>query len=88
MLLPAKGTCASSLLGWGSGKSSTHGRVRDTRGRISYGARNCNGYLRAFIRERNNLVHRLVAFAHLRQPPTALHDTVLHADGNRANNAV
>jgi len=67
---------------------STHGRVCDTLGRISFGARTCSGYLQVRIGEKSYLVHRLVAFAHLRQPPTSLHDTVLHVDGNKANNCL
>mmetsp|Transcript_46865 Transcript_46865/g.85897 ORF Transcript_46865/g.85897 Transcript_46865/m.85897 type:complete len:352 (+) Transcript_46865:66-1121(+) len=67
---------------------STHGRVCNTRGHISYGSRLGTGSLKVSIEHKQFLVHRLVAFAHLRFPPTPLHDKVLHIDGNVANNHV
>mmetsp|Transcript_62904 Transcript_62904/g.116946 ORF Transcript_62904/g.116946 Transcript_62904/m.116946 type:complete len:238 (+) Transcript_62904:160-873(+) len=67
---------------------STHGRVWNTRGQISYGSKSCGGGLKVVIQSQNYLVHRLVAFAHLRLPPTPLHDRVLHCDGDRASNHV
>mmetsp|Transcript_30600 Transcript_30600/g.55895 ORF Transcript_30600/g.55895 Transcript_30600/m.55895 type:complete len:354 (+) Transcript_30600:72-1133(+) len=67
---------------------STHGRVCNTRGQISYGTRSGMGDRRATIVGKHFRVHRLVAFAHLRLPPTPLHDRVLHVDGNPDNNHV
>mmetsp|Transcript_68235 Transcript_68235/g.127358 ORF Transcript_68235/g.127358 Transcript_68235/m.127358 type:complete len:353 (+) Transcript_68235:69-1127(+) len=67
---------------------STHGRVCSTRGRVFHGSRNCDGALRVWIQGKNHCVSRLVAFAHLRVPPTSLHVNVLHRDRNVANNHV
>jgi len=67
---------------------SSHGRLCSTRGRISFGSREVGGIHTAHICGANYLVHRLVAFAHLRVPPTPLHNYVTHLDGNIANNHV
>mmetsp|Transcript_21334 Transcript_21334/g.39024 ORF Transcript_21334/g.39024 Transcript_21334/m.39024 type:complete len:179 (+) Transcript_21334:104-640(+) len=67
---------------------SNCGRVCNTRGQISYGSSHADGSRRVWIEGSNYYVHRLVAFAHLRLPPTPLHDKVLHLDGDRAHNHV
>ena len=61
------------------------GRVEDTRGRISLGYRNPNGYRVVKIDGRNYSVHRLIAHAFFGPaPPGKLH--VNHLDGDKSNN--
>jgi len=67
---------------------SSHGRVCNTRGQISHGSQRASGYLEVLIARKHHLVHRLVAFAHLRLPPSTMHDIVIHAEGDPANNHV
>ena len=67
---------------------SSAGRVRSTRGTISYGTLCPSGYRVAQINFQNFLVHRLVASAFLGQPPSAEHWQVNHLDGCKSNNHV
>jgi len=62
------------------------GRVQDTRGRVSSGSMRSDGRRVVGINKQNYLVHRLVAYAHLRVPPTPMHECVVHKDGIATNN--
>ena len=65
---------------------SSCGRVRTTRGEVSFGSLRSDGYRDVFIGRRLLLVHRLVAGAFLGIPPSLNHWQVNHIDGNRSNN--
>eukprot|EP00971_Amphidinium_carterae_P162867 3229295-Amphidinium_carterae.2 len=67
---------------------STHGRVCNPAGYISFGSRQGSGSLTVRIDGKNRLVHRLIAFAHLQVPPSACHELVVHVDGDPTNNHV
>eukprot|EP00438_Fugacium_kawagutii_P003825 Skav230272 [mRNA] locus=scaffold3387:507055:507702:- [translate_table: standard] len=71
---------------------SSLGRVQFSNGRMSPGHLEKSGYCSAWItlasQSRNELVHRLVAYAFLGPPPSLHHTHINHKDGNKANNAV
>lgn len=65
---------------------SSHGRVCNTRGVVSYGSLKETGYYTVKVLNKDFFVHRLVAFAFLGPPPTAHAWPVHHLDGNPSNN--
>ena len=65
---------------------SSHGRVCNTRGVVSYGSLKETGYYTVKVLNNDFYVHRLVAFAFLGPPPTAHAWEVHHLDGNPSNN--
>ena len=65
---------------------SSAGRVRSSRGIISYGTLRPSGYRVVQINFQNIYVHRLVACAFLGQPPSAEQWQVNHLDCCRSNN--
>ena len=65
---------------------SSHGRLRDSRGRFTFGAPHPMGYRRVTIFGNSFLVHRVVAFAFLGPPSDTSAWQVHHRDGNRLNN--
>jgi len=65
---------------------SSHGRVQNRAGNISWGSRKDCGYYATTIGGRSSLVHRLVARAFLGLPPTREHCDVNHKDRDRSNN--
>ena len=65
---------------------SSHGRVCNTRGAISYGYLRSTGYCTVKMSGNYFCVHRLVAFAFLGPPPDDLTWQVHHRDGDKANN--
>ncbi|CAK0890642.1 unnamed protein product [Prorocentrum cordatum] len=71
---------------------SSHGRMKSTRGLVSYGSRTLAGYRATGIstdgRQTKHLVHRLVARAFLWQPSYAEDLVVNHIDGNKENNSI
>eukprot|EP00438_Fugacium_kawagutii_P008687 Skav210830 [mRNA] locus=scaffold1597:422249:423466:- [translate_table: standard] len=71
-------------------KVSSLGRIKYSNGRISTGHLERNGYRSARVtlasHSRNELIHRLVAFAFLGAPPSAEHTQINHKDGNKSNN--
>ena len=67
---------------------SSHGRVCNTQGRISYGFLNTCGYHRVKMSGNDFYVHRLVTFAFLGPPPDEATWQVHHRDGNKANNSL
>ena len=65
---------------------SSHGRVCNTKGVISYGCLKLSGYCQVQICGSNFYVHRLVVFAFLGPPPTQDAWQVHHRDGHPSNN--
>ena len=65
---------------------SSHGRVCDTRGVVSYGSLKASGYCTVQVLGNDFLVHRLVAFAFRGPPRNSLAWRVHHLDGNPSNN--
>ena len=65
---------------------STHGRVCNTRGMISYGSLKSSGYRVANISCTQFFVHRLVVFTFRGPPPADDTWRVHHRDGNPSNN--
>ena len=72
----------------GSWEVSSHGRVRNSLGRVSCGSLHQSGYRRVQIGKQNYFVHRLVAAAFLDTPPDVISLQVNHSDGDPSNNAV
>jgi len=66
---------------------SSHGRVCDTKGHITWGTPIASGYRTCHISGKTYSVHRLVAL-HFLETPSASHMHVIHMDGDRANNHV
>ncbi|CAK0792255.1 unnamed protein product [Prorocentrum cordatum] len=86
---PALHPCTGTELStW---KVSSHGRMKSTRGLVSYGSQGLDGYRVSGItvdgRRRNHDVHRLVARAFLWQPFYSEHLVVNHIDSNKGNNS-
>ena len=67
---------------------SSHGRVCNSMGVISFGCRSPCGYHKVQICRTMFNVHRLVAFAFLGPPPTEQAWQVHHRDGNGSNNCL
>eukprot|EP00971_Amphidinium_carterae_P247285 4910837-Amphidinium_carterae.1 len=67
---------------------SNLGRVQDNGGRVVTGTVHADRTCTVQIKTQRYCVHRLVAFAHLRTPPTPLHSFVIHRDGVKTNNHV
>lgn len=65
---------------------SSHGRCRDTRGRLTLGSLHPMGYRCVRICGQRFLVHRVVAFAFLGPPTQESAWQVHHRDGDRLNN--
>eukprot|EP00971_Amphidinium_carterae_P254880 5059615-Amphidinium_carterae.1 len=86
--LPLRGAATAQLRHSATWRVSTHGRLSDTYGRMSRGCVTNTGARVVLIDGNMYRVHRLVAFAHLRVPPTPLHCNVLHVDGDRENNTL
>lgn len=82
MLDPRTGTAVPGRM------VSSFGRLHFANGRISAGHQVKNGYHRAKVSSRLELLHRLVAFAFLGPPPTQQHIYVNHRDYDKSNNAV
>lgn len=82
MLDPRTGTAAPGRM------VSSFGRLHFKNGRISTGHQGKNGYHKANVSSRVELLHRLVAFAFLGPPPTQQHIYVNHKDYDKSNNAV
>ena len=72
----------------GSWQVSSHGRVSNLRGTISFGSAHPSGYLRAKVRGEDLYVHRIVALAFLGPPPSEDAWQVHHKDGNPGNNHI
>ena len=71
--------------GW---QVSSHGRVCNTRGAISYGHLQQTGYRKVQMAGNHFYVHRLVALAFLGPPPDELTWQVHHRDSDKANNSL
>ena len=69
--------------GW---QVSSHGRVRNTRGEVSYGHFAASGYYVSYIGGKIFQVHRLIARAFCGPPARGELWQVDHIDGNRSNN--
>ena len=67
---------------------SSHGRVCNTKGRVSNGHLQGSGYYRVNVLGNDFYVHRLVAFAFLGPPPADDTWQVHHRDGTPSNNRV
>ena len=67
---------------------SSHGRVRDSGGRISQGCLNGTGYRRVMISGQNWPVHRVVKITFHGLPKSDEAWQVHHLDGNKANNCL
>ena len=67
---------------------SSEGRVRSTKGVVSYGSRNTRGYCAVKINRKSYYVHRLVCQTFYGLPPSPVHAFVNHKDGNRSNNTL
>eukprot|EP00434_Breviolum_minutum_P003406 symbB.v1.2.002996.t1/scaffold159.1/size291531/15 len=65
---------------------STYGRIRNTRGEVTYGTLMKAGYRRANLFGRLFLVHRVVALTFIGPPPDPLAWQVHHKDGDPSNN--
>ena len=65
---------------------SSHGRVQNTFGVVSWGSLTSHGYRSVRISGHAYFVHRLVAAAFLLSPPDPDHWQVNHLDGNGLNN--
>lgn len=65
---------------------SSYGRIRNTRGFVSWGSRMPSGYRKTRVGGTTKLVHRLIARAFLGPPPTEHHCQVHHRDGIPWNN--
>ena len=72
----------------GSWQVSSHGRVRNSMGQVSYGSLLAAGYRQVMVDKQFYLVHRLVAAAFLDAPLDASRLQVNHGDGDPSNNAV
>ena len=72
----------------GSWEVSSHGRVRNSLGQVSYGSKHPTGYHYVQIDKLNYPVHRLVAAAFLDTPLDVRRLHVNHCDGDPSNNAV
>ncbi|CAK0890659.1 unnamed protein product [Prorocentrum cordatum] len=86
---PALHPCtARELSTW---EVSSHGRLKSSRGVVSYGSQTLAGYRIAGItadgQKTDHYVHRLVARAFLWQPSFSEDLVVNHIDGNRGNNS-
>ncbi|CAK0890654.1 unnamed protein product [Prorocentrum cordatum] len=86
---PALHPCtARELSTW---EVSSHGRLKSSRGVVSYGSQTLAGYRVAGIttdgRQTTHYVHRLVARAFLWQPFSSENLVVNHIDGNKGNNS-
>ncbi|CAK0890644.1 unnamed protein product [Prorocentrum cordatum] len=86
---PALHPCTGAQLSnW---EVSSHGRMKSSRGLVSYGSQTLAGYHATGIsidgQLTNHLVHRLVARAFLWQPSYSEDLVVNHIDGNKGNNA-
>ena len=67
---------------------SSLGRLRFANGRVSRGHQRKDGYFVCCSQQGMEMVHRLVARAFLRDPPSSQHTQINHKDGNKGNNAV
>ena len=67
---------------------SSHGRVCNPYGAISFGSAHASGYFRATMGGEGFYVHRVVAFAFLGNPPSEDAWQVHHRDGNSGNNHI
>ncbi|CAK9048748.1 unnamed protein product [Durusdinium trenchii] len=67
-------------------KVSSHGRIRDSAGRISQGSLHGTGYRRVTISGQNWTVHRIVKITFHGLPKFEQAWQVHHLDGNRSNN--
>lgn len=65
---------------------SSHGRLRDSRGRLTFGSLHQMGYRRACISGQWFYVHRVAALAFFGPPADASAWQVHHKDGDRQNN--
>ena len=65
---------------------SDYGRIRNTRGEVTYGNLMKAGYRRATLFGRLFLVHRVVALTFIGPPPDPLAWQVHHKDGDPSNN--
>ena len=78
----------SATVSHGIWQVSSHGRLSNTRGTISFGSASSSGYLRARISGEDLYVHRVVARAFLGNPPSEDAWQVHHKDGNPGNNHI
>ena len=65
---------------------SSHGRICNPRGAISFGSALASGYLRSRMCGEHLYIHRVVAHAFLGPPPSQDAWQVHHKDGDRGNN--
>ena len=72
----------------GSWQVSSHGRVSNLRGTISFGSSRASGYCDVMIEKERFFVHRVVAQTFLGPPPTKDVWQVHHRDGNPSNNHI
>lgn len=84
-LCPAR---SSSSLPVGTIGVSSHGRIQNRAGVITWGCKASSGYCVTKVGGQMNMVHRLVARAFLGPPPTHSHRHVHHRDADPSNNHV
>lgn len=78
----------SQTAGPGVWQVSSHGRVSNTFGAISFGSATASGYFRSRMCGEDLQVHRVVAHAFLGPPPSEDAWQVHHKDGSRGNNHI
>lgn len=78
----------ASNLPVGTAGVSSHGRILNKRGVVSWGSRNAAGYCVTCIGGSFKYVHRIVAHAFLGPPPSETMNEINHIDGNPSNNMV
>jgi len=81
-------TMDTSNLPMGIACVSSHGRILNKNGVISWGSKRSDGYVVTRIGGSTKYVHRVVALAFLGPPPCESMNEINHIDGNPSNNLV